>query len=261
MPPFLIDIFCVIDDFCKYFHQECEKNYLPSANKRRRVSRLSLSEMMTILIYFHKSDYKTFKHFYLELVLKEWKGYFPNLVCYSRFVQMMPQALMPLTLFLKGMQGQKTNHYYVDSTTLKVCHIKREKRHKVFKGFAKKRKNTMGWFFGLKLHLVVNHLGEIMSFNVTHGATDDRVPVPGLLKNLQGWLFGDRGYVGQEFVENMKKQGIDLFTRMKKNMKKKVFTPTQTFFLNKRGIIETIIGLLKNQCQIEHTRHRKLGVW
>jgi hypothetical protein len=227
MPPFLVDIFCALDYFCKHFEAEEAKKFLPSKGKRRRSSRLHLSEVMTILIYFHRRDYRTFKHYYLDLVSKEWRSYFPNLVCYSRFVQLIPQALMPLTVFLNGIKGKETNRYYVDSTPLKSCHSKRERNHKVFKGLAKKGKTSMGWFFGLKLHMAINHLGEIMSFKVTSGATDDRTPVASLLKNLRGWFFGDRGYLGQEFIEKIKKQGVDVFTRVRRNMKKKIFTNVQ----------------------------------
>jgi hypothetical protein len=114
----------------------------------------------------------------------------------------------------------------------------------------------MGWFFGFKLHLVINHLGEIMSFKITDAITDDRKPIPSLMKKLKGWLFADKGYIGQKFYEDLKKQGIEIFTKVKKNMKQKIITPLQKWFLKKRGIIETVFDQLKNVCQIEHTRHR-----
>jgi hypothetical protein len=229
MPSFLLDIFCSVHDFCKHFENECAKNFLPSKGKRRRSSRLHLSEMMTILIYFHRRDYRRFKHYDLELVSKEWRSYFSHLVCYSRFVQLIPQALMALPVFLNGLKGKETNRYYVDSTTLKACHGKREKRHKFFKGLDKKAKSSMGWFSGLKLHMVINPLGEIMSFKVTSGATDDRAPVPGLLKNLQEWLFGDRGYLGQEFIEKIKKRNSSVYKGKKKHEKENIHEPTEFF--------------------------------
>jgi len=87
----------------------------------------------------------------------------------------------------------------------------------------------MGWFFGLKLHMVINPLGEIMSFKVTSGATDDRAPVPGLLKNLQEWLFGDRGYLGQEFIEKIKKRNSSVYKGKKKHEKENIHEPTEFF--------------------------------
>ena len=114
----------------------------------------------------------------------------------------------------------------------------------------------MGWFFGLKLHLIINQLGEIMNIKVTPGNVDDRKPVQSLLHKLKGWLFGDKGYVGQELMQKLKGQSVLIFTKVKKNMKERVITPIQRYLLSKRGIIETVIAQLKYGCQIEHTRHR-----
>jgi len=164
---------------------------------------------------------------------------------------------MPLTVFLSGIKGKETGVYYVDSTSIEVCNIKREKRHKVFKGIATKGKNSMGWFFGFKLHLVINNVGEVIACSLTPANTDDRKPVPQLVKNLNGWLFADKGYLGQGFLEKLKNQSMEIFTKVKKNMKKRILEPIQQFYLSKRGLIETVNDQLKNICQIEHTRHRK----
>lgn len=205
MYPFLTEIFCVIDDFCKSFDIKYQHFFLNSPNKRRqKACSVSLSELMTIVILFHMSGYRTFKDFYLVCVCRELKLYFPKVLSYPRFVQIMEHALMPLTVFLSGLKGKETGIYYVDSTSIKVCHIKREKRHKVFKGLAGKGKNSMGWFFGFKLHLVINNLGEIMSCKLTPANTDDRKPVAKLMEGLNGWLFGDKGYLGKAFAEELK---------------------------------------------------------
>lgn len=255
---FLTEIFSHIDDFCNSFDSKYQHFFLNSVTKKRRkVCALSLSEIMTIVVLFHMSGYRTFKDFYLICVCRELKSHFPKALSYSRFVQIMEHALMPLTIFLSGIKGKETGIYYVDSTSLEVCHIKREKRHKVFKGMATKGRNSMGWFFGFKLHLVINNLGEIMACSLSSANTDDRKPVPQLVKNLNGWLFGDKGYLGKEFLEKLKAQSIDILTKVKKNMKKKVINLTQQFYLSKRGLIETVNDQLKNICHIEHTRHRK----
>ena len=252
MYPFLTEIFCVIDDFCNSFDKKYQHFFLNSLNKKRkRACSISLSEIMTIVILFHMSGYRTFKDFYLLSVSKDLKTYFPKTLSYSRFVQLMEYALLPLAVFLNGVKGKETGIYYVDSTSIKVCNIKREKRHKVFKGLASKGKNSMGWFFGFKLHLVINNLGEIMSCKLTPANTDDRKPVAKLME----WLSGC--YLGKEFFEKLKAQSIEIFTKVKKNMKGRIINMTQQFYLSKRGLIETVNDQLKNICQIEHTRHRK----
>ena len=165
---------------------------------------------------------------------------------------------MPLTILLDGLKGKETGIYYVDSTSIEVCHIKREKRHKVFRGLAAKGKNSMGWFFVFKVHLIINNHGEIMACNLTKANVDDRKPVPNLVSGLSGWLFGDEGYLGQEFFVKLKEQFIEIFTKVKRNMKTKIIGAAENFYLGKRGLIETVIDQLKHCYQIEHTRHRKV---
>jgi Transposase DDE domain len=255
----LTEIFYYIDDFCNSFEEKNKAFILPNPNKKRqKPCRISLSEIMTIMILFNMSNYRTFKYFYLNCVLGDLREYFPHMVSYQRFVQLEEYALMPLTVFLNGFKGDETGIYYVDSTSIEVCNIKREKRHKVFKGLATKGKNSMGWFFGLKLHLIINNKGEIMACNLTKANVDDRKPVPALVSRLSGWLFGDKGYLGQEFFAKLKEQFIEIFTKVKKNMKTKTIGTAEKFYLSKRGLIETVIDQLKNCCQIEHTRHRKV---
>lgn len=67
---------------------------------------------------------------------------------------------------------------------------------------------------------------------------------------------GDRGYISQKLSDQLAKQGVELVTKAKRNMKKKVLEPLKEFFLNKRGFIETMIGQLKGMLHVQHTRHR-----
>ena len=129
-------------------------------------------------------------------------------------------------------------------------------RHKVFADSAKRGKGTMGWFYGFKLHLLVNHVGEIISVNITPGNTNDRTPVPNLCKNLTGKLYADKGYIGKKLAEKLSEKDIDLVTTVRKNMKAKVMSAFDRAMLSKRYIIETINDQLKNISQIEHSRHR-----
>ena len=74
-------------------------------------------------------------------------------------------------------------------------------RFKVFKGLAKRGKDSVGWFYGFKLHLIVNEKGEILSFDLTKGNVDDRKPLYKMIKDIKGKvlkLFGDRGYISEE---------------------------------------------------------------
>ncbi|MBE8416775.1 IS982 family transposase, partial [Leptospira borgpetersenii] len=104
---------------------------------------------------------------------------------------------------------------FIDSTILKVCDNRRIHSHKVFKDIAQRGKSSTGWFYGFKLHLIINDQGELLSFMVTPGNVDDRnlkVIFP-LSKNIYGKLFGDRGYISQSLFESLYEKGIQLITK------------------------------------------------
>lgn len=254
----LIYIFCAIDDFCKTFEQEKSSYGISKTKKRNRKNLMSLSEIMTILIFFHFSGYKTFKDFYFNCICKNYRSEFPKRLSYTRFVALKHLAFMPIFMFLMRIKGKATGKYYIDSTKLPICHNLRISRNKVFKGVAQRGKTTTGWFFGFKLHIVINESGEIMSFYLTPGNVDDRKTVNYLTQNLKGWLFADRGYLSQKLEVSLYEKGIELITKTKKNMKKKVIDPLKSYYLNKRNIIETVFDQLKNTFTIDHSRYRSV---
>ncbi|KNY25669.1 IS982 family transposase [Pseudobacteroides cellulosolvens] len=264
MEDLLIKIFCDTDDFCirldNYLkHHLVTDNRLQEPNLFNISRMMTLSEVMTITIYFHHSSYRNFKHYYKEFVCKRLNGYFPSLVSYTRFVELMQQALIPLILYTQKYRlGKTTGISFIDSTTLDVCDNRRIHSHKVFKEIAQRGKSSTGWFYGFKLHIVVNEIGEILSFFLTPGDIDDRDSkvIDILTKDLFGKLFGDKGYLSQPLFKKLYNRGIKLITKLKKNMKNKLIDIEEKLLLRKRALIETINDFLKNTCQIEHTRHR-----
>jgi hypothetical protein len=185
---------------------------------------------------------------------------FPQLVTYQRFIEVAPLATIPLVLFLQFRleMSEQTGLYVIDSTALAVCLNLRIKRHQVFKGIAQRGKTSTGWFYGFKLHLVINHLGQLMAVHITAGNIDDRKTVSQLVKNLKGKLLGDKGYIKQTLFQQLFERGLQLITTLRKNMKPQLMTYFDRLLLRKRAIIETINDLLKNHFQIEHSRHRSL---
>ena len=117
----------------------------------------------------------------------------------------------------------------------------------------------MGYFYGFKLHLVVNDQGEILAFCLTPGNVDDRIPVPTLARELWGKLVGDKGYISQDLFDQLLAQDLHLITTARKNMKNRLMTMTDKLLLRKRSLIETVNDQLKNISQIEHTRHRSFS--
>ncbi|PQQ36834.1 IS982 family transposase, partial [Photorhabdus luminescens] len=211
-----------------------------------------------ILILFHRSHYRDFKHFYLEHIWKYHHNDFPTLLSYPRFVSVAPSVLVPLSSYLTQLKGKPTGIAFIDSTCLSVCHNIRIPRHKVFAGIARRGKNSIGWFYGFKLHLVVNHQGEILALKVTAGNVDDREPVRELTAELTGSLYGDKGYLSQELADDLAKAGLTFITQKRRNMKAHLQAEWDKIMLSKRFIIETINGQLKTISQIEHSRHRSI---
>ncbi len=256
----LTRIFCEIDDFCKTFQDELNPQQLLSTNKKRRgpLCQLSQSEIATILIMFHFIRFRDFKTFYLSFVQKHWKPYFPRLPSYSRFVELIPRTILFLGHFILKHRGKETGRYYIDSSGLPVCHPKRQYRHKLFKSLASFGKSSVGWFFGLKIHVVINHHCELMGFRMSSGSHSDSSAAQRLLENLQGLAFGDKGYLGKKLFESLRSNGLKLITRKRKNMKAEPLTQDERAGLNHRNIVETFFSHLKFHYQVWHTRHRSI---
>ena len=252
----LLKLFCDVDDFMLNFAPQWKASQLKTGKRRERAGQLCPSEVMTILIHFHQSHYRTFKAYYTEHVQVYLTGEFPHLVSYPRFVALIPSLLVPMLAYLQNRYGACTGISFIDATSLQVCHPKRISQHRVFAVDARRGKTSMGWFYGFKLHLAVNDQGELLACCLTPGNVDDRTPVAGMVKHLRGKLFGDRGYISAPLAHLLFEQGLQLITRLRKNMKNHLMHLSDKLLLRKRAIIESIIDQLKNISQIEHSRHR-----
>lgn len=258
----LTTIFYHVDEFCKNLDVFLKNKTLKkSASTAGKKPRMTLSEIITITIYFHQSKMRTFKDYYNIMI----KGFmfkaFPKAVSYNRFIELMQQIVKPLYLFLTCCcMGRVTGIAFVDSMALVVCHNLRISSNKVFKGCAARGKTSTGWFYGFKLHIVINEYGEIISFDITPGNIDDRNEkvMKKLTKPLWGKLFGDRGYLSEKLRKVLYSRGINLFTRIRKGMKNILMKLEDKILLQKRGIIESVNEILQSSCQIEHTRHRSI---
>ena len=128
---------------------------------------------------------------------------FRELPHYDRFVGLMPRLFAPLMVLLHSLSGAQTGIYFADLTKLAVCHNRRIHRHKVFDGLAARGKTSMGWFFGLKLHFVINHKGQIMALKITPGNTADSTVLDEMTRHLAGKLYADKGYIGHNLIKTL----------------------------------------------------------
>jgi hypothetical protein len=256
----LTRIFCQVDDFCKEFDNYLQHKLLPGLkavyHRRGPQCCLSDSEIMMILILFQSSRWRDFKNYYNHFLCTHYKTEFPNLPSYNRFIEIMNRVIFHLIIFAQINSGKRTGIYYIDSSCLPVCHIKRSRRHKTFEEIAQYGRTSVGWFFGLKLHIVINNLGELIAFKISSGKQNDAKAGESIMQKLQGLMFGDKGYIGKELFSRLLEKGLKLITRGRKNMKEKIYSPFEKQLLNQRGIIETVINHFKHHYHIWHTRHR-----
>ena len=252
-----VELFYQVDEFCKMYEQEIAKRLIGEDNSKK--SALYPSEVITLRIMFHTSGYKTFKD-YFKRNRAELLSYFPKLVSYSRFIELCNELVMPFIVFAKIFCTVECDGMsYIDSTKLEVSHIRRASSHKTFKGIAAKGHTSVGWFFGFKLHLVTNIFGYIVDFDITAGnvADNNESLIKKLTKKLMGKLFGDRGYLlNKKLYAELLSKGLTVITKIRSNMKPQIMTHEDRTALQKRGISETIIGILKESLSLEHSRHR-----
>jgi hypothetical protein len=253
----IVALFYDLDKFAVGFEPQYKRHLIENGKAHRdRACQMCLSEIMTILVLFHDSNYRTLKHFYLKHVCVHLQSEFPHRLSYNRFVEQIPRAFAASTLFLQTRMGSCSGISFVDSTPLRVCHNLRINSHKVMSGLAGRGKTSTGWFYGFKLHLVINDQGQLLNVCFTPGNVDDRKPVPKLSRQLFGKLVGDKGYISQDLFQQLFGHGLQLITRLKSNMKNRLILLWDKLLLRKRAVVETVIDQLKNISQIEHSRHR-----
>lgn len=256
----LTTIFYHSDNFCNLFEKNFEIKILSTGIvKQKKELCLTLGEVMAIVVYYHRSGYKTFKDYYTRS--HELKSGFPTIPSYNRFIELQQKIVVPLQMFfqLLIMQNKCTGTSFIDSFPLPVSHIKRASFHKTFKGLARKGKTSTGWFYGFKIHVVINEKGEILDFLISAGnvADNNETVIRSMTKRLHGKAFGDRGYLlKQKLFRELYQKGVHMITKIKKNMVNKLMPLADKLMLRKRGLIETVGAVLKEDCNIQHTRYR-----
>jgi transposase len=254
----ITELFCFVDDFTSGIEKEINSHLLSTSPHRKKPTRtpdLRESEIMTIALMFQQSPCRNFKYFY-QSYLQLYKEEFPQMPSYERFIALMPRVLHLLILLLYSLFSPGKGMGYIDATSLTVCHPKRISRNRVFKGLAALGKTTKGYFFGFKLHVIVDDKGNLLRVKLTPGNVDDRAVVDAMTQGLMGLLFGDKGYIDRKLFLRLYKRGLKLVTGIKKNMENKLMLWHEKILLRKRSLIETVFDYLKNKLQLEHTRHR-----
>lgn len=154
----ITELYCWVEDFCRAIDENFANRFLSNGKKPTRVPEIAHSEILTIILLYYQSPCKNFKAFYLCYLQLLYRSYFSKLPWYHRFIDLKPGVLWYLALLLQWFceQAKMTGISYIKASRIAVCHKKRISRNKVFSHLAEISKGTYGWFFGFKLHLVIN---------------------------------------------------------------------------------------------------------
>jgi len=252
----IVEVYCLVDNFVKMVESKITRN--PAGRK----SMLSKTDYVTLAIFKQECGIKTTKQLY-DFVSEYMQKDFPPLPSYQQFndgIKSTFRYFLMIAWALGKMTRQKGAKYHiVDSTPLPVCNNQHRFNARLFKGLARPGKNLNGWFWGFKLHLIINHDMEIESIRVSDGSTRDIDVLEGdFIDMITGWLVGDKGYLGKEKAKKLAEKGIRLLTKVRKNMRQYPVTPTQNYLFSKRQSIEATFSFLKYRLAVINSYARSI---
>ncbi|ENW80014.1 hypothetical protein F908_02211 [Acinetobacter sp. NIPH 284] len=253
-------LFCLIDDFFLKFESIYWKFLKQNLTCLRiRPAQLSISEIVFIAIWYKCSHFNNFKAFFRALRHNDFH-LFKSLPCYQRMIHLINTHQLALhALHFALMKDHQSPYLWIDSTTLPVCKNQRIQRHQSMIEIATRGKSSMGWFFGCKLHLIMNQSGEIVSTALSNGHTADIKMVEQLVEGLKAKLYADRGYISHELKSKLINQSIDLITYHRKNMQAVQLSEEDEYHLKQRNKIETLFSLLKGTYHLVTTKARSVA--
>jgi len=250
------EMYCFVDDFMQGIATNLTA-INSSKLKPGKKNSLSSSEVLSILLGYYESCCDCFKQYYEMIIMQDHRDDF-KLVSYAHFTRLIGMNLQYLVMLLHHLLKNCTGISFVESTSIAVCKNYRIYSHRVFDCFANRSKTTKGWFFGLKLHLVIDPQGNLIKVSLSSGNKDDRKALKEMIPGLFGKIFGDRGYISKELFEELHSNGIQLVTRLKKGMKNVLMPIMDKVMKLGRALIESVIGKLKFLDKLEHSRHRSV---
>ena len=252
---FIIWVYCWVDKNLK------EQSGEQTLRQRGFQPALSDAEVITMEIVgeFKGIDtnyglWRYFKH--------HWKSWFPKLGSRSQFAKQATnlwRVKQQLQALMVSPSRRDTVHL-VDGFPLPVSHIKRAPGCQRFKGDA-----SYGYcasksehYYGFKGHILVDLEGGISGLTVSQAHESEREAVWELTKGVKGLLLGDKGYLGAEYCAELATQGLELQTPVRHNMKDALSKPWRTQLNRLRRRVETTIGQLVEQFNIQRTWARNL---
>ena len=260
----LLTIYCFVDDMIKAMVTSLR----PLLSRPDRTTpptkkhNLGIAELATLAIFRFFTGHRNWKDFYRHVRTYHSRD-FPGIPTYQNFLS----AINRLTGFAGILMGAFTRFFrdhtpaealkFADGSKLKVCEITRSLSHKTAKGYATKSKTHTGWFFGFRLHIIINEWLEILGVIIATATQYELRMLASMWDDLLGMIIADAGYIGKDWATKAKAGGKILFTAVRKNMKQ-LMTKAQHQLLKERQRVEIVFSTLKVRFGIENTLPRSV---
>ncbi len=247
----IVEVYCLVDNLVKFLTPKIKKSLAG------RPGNLTTTDYVVLAIIKQQIGIKTVKQFY-EVAKNAYASCFPAFPSYQQFnhgIKSTFQFFIAISwILMQRVRRKGRKYHFVDSTPLEVCSNQYRFSAKLFKGLASAGKNMHGWFWGFKLHLIINDNMEIESLKITNGsASDISVLDKVFVEGIKGILIGDKGYVGEEKGIELAKNKLLLITKPRKNMRKLPATKEMNYLLSKRQSIESVFSALKYRLSAVNT--------
>lgn len=249
----LLMLFLFVDTLCNMIPRKKKNKPGPAGN-------LSDSELVTLALWRFHLGFSDWKHAYF-CFLTHYYHEFPKLPSYKNFItginRVTIKAMWILGMLMYMARKDNTLLKFLDSTALPVCKNKRICSHKVMKVLATRSQTSMGWFYGMKLHAVIDTLGNLLAVRITTGSVDDRIPVVSMIKDMVGTFIADAGYVSHPLKYFLFKLGKDFITGVRNTMRQ-IMTHDQHTLLKKRQWIEVVFSKIKDRLKMATSLPRSI---
>lgn len=260
----LLTLYCFVDDMI----QSISTSLRPLLSRPDQTTpptkkhNLSIPELATLAIFRFFTGHRNWKDFYRHLKTYHRQD-FPSLPTYQNFLAAINGLSGFAAFLLQGFMNMFRLRTpddalkFADSTKLKVCEIFRSLSHKVAKGVASKSKTHTGWFYGFRLHIVINPWLEILGIRITTATEDERRALASMWDGFLGMIVADAGYVGKDWATKARAGGKILFAAVRANMKK-LMTEAQHQLFKERQKVEIVFATLKLRFGIETSLPRSV---
>lgn len=194
-----------------------------------------------------------------------WRHFFPTIGSRANFAKQAANLWHVKQLIqeriLCGLGSVDEALHIIDGFPMPVCHFRRAKRSRIFRdvqqatyGYCASKNET---YYGFEGHIVITKSGVITGYTVTKPNIERQASFD-CVRNIEGLLLGDKGYIGDHYSEELKIENIQISAPSRKNMADDETPGFRKYLNNTRRRVETVIGQLVERFSISKVRARDI---